>query len=429
MRRNGMVLSHVGLVLITALAAGACESGRDNGDDANAAIVRDSAGITIVENRDTDPSGIARWTVDTAPYRTIGVSMGDSVYEFARVGGVRQLPNGMIVVLNGRGESAFELRFFDSTGKHIATHGRHGEGPGEFRWVNFVGSVGGDTVIAVDFPNSRLSWVSASAGYLRSSRLDENGFRKVVGEDAYGMIETMTPLGDSLYAVKAFRRMPNATSPFERGTSFHIVDLGAGTAHEVARYAGTAAKRLRLTGGNVSIQPPNAGEPVHVVDVPRRRVCAAITTTTEITCVEADGTRRVIRWRADNVPYTDEDRRLFEERVRTAWSRPGASPTDANQIIAATERPARHNPFTTLQIDAEGNFWILEPLLDAMGKRGGQYRVLAADGELIAFADSFPARNLGLGQRVHIGSRTVVRVVPDADDVPMVGLFTIRKPE
>ena len=429
MTRQGIPLAQVGRIVLLPLALGGCEAGRGDRERETGATVRDSAGITIVENPAADPAEVSRWTIDTTPYRTIGVTMGDSAYEFASIGGVRQLPNGMIVVLNGRGEAAFEFRFYDSTGRHVATHGRRGEGPGEFRWVNYFGSVGGDTVIAVDFPNSRLNWVSASAGYLRSSRLDENGFKKLVGDDAYGMIETMVPLDDSLYAVKAFRRMPDATSPFERGTSFHIVDPAANVSHEVVRYPGTPATRLRLAGGNVSIQPANTGEPAHVVDVERRRVCGAITTVTEIICVGADGKRRVIRWTTEAVPYTDEDRHHFEERVRAAWTRPGASPTDANQIIAATERPAHHNPFTTLQIDTEGNLWILEAALDDARNRAGRYRVLDPDGELIAFADSFPARNTGLGRSVHVGSETVVRVIRNEDDVQMVGLFRIRKPD
>src|SRR5688500_8959940 len=164
--------------LAIALGAVACDAdssaGRASGD---AFTVRDSAGVTIAENTAVEPAGIARWEVDSTPSVTIGVSMGDSAYELSSVGGVRRLPNGMIVVLNGKGESKFECRFYDSAGAHIVTHGRRGQGPGEYRWVNFFGSVGGDTVIGVDFPNSRLNWVSASKGHLRSSRLDENAFR------------------------------------------------------------------------------------------------------------------------------------------------------------------------------------------------------------------------------------------------------------
>src|SRR5215213_3771042 len=88
---------------------------------------RDSAGVTIVDNAEVDVASLPHWAVDTMPSLTIGATTGDSAYEFGSIKGVSQLPNGMIVVLNGQGELAFELRFYDSTGKHIVTHGRRGQ--------------------------------------------------------------------------------------------------------------------------------------------------------------------------------------------------------------------------------------------------------------------------------------------------------------
>src|SRR5688500_5612796 len=105
--------------LAIALGAAACNADSSAGKSAGDAIsVRDSAGVTIVENTEAEPAGVARWVVDSTPSVTIGVSMGDSAYELSSVGGVRRLPNGMIVVLNGKGESKFEFRFYDSAGKH-----------------------------------------------------------------------------------------------------------------------------------------------------------------------------------------------------------------------------------------------------------------------------------------------------------------------
>lgn len=415
--------------LLTSVACDASNSARRSAGGAVA--VRDSAGVTIVENAEVEPADVARWAVDTTPSITIGTSAGDSAYEFARIGGVQQLPNGMIVVLNGRGEAAFEFRFYDSTGKHIATHGRLGQGPGEYRWINFFGSVGGDTVIGVDFPNSRLNWVSASRGHLRSTRLAENGFQKVLGDDAYGIVETMVPLGDSLYAVLAFRRMPNASSPSQRSQSYHIVDLAGDTALDLVRYEGPPAKMLQLSGGNrVSLRPDSTGRPAHVVDRARMRICALINSVTEISCIDRNGKRTSIRWRGEGVPYTDEDRRADDEAIRKLWGTSrGATPQDVEKILAAREPPQRHKPVAAFQMDTEGNFWILEPTLDSAGKRRSRFRVLAPDGRQIAFADSFPARNVGLDNNIHIGADAVLRVFENPDGAPVVGVFRIRKPE
>ena len=415
--------------LFMLLAAAACESGR-SGQGSGAPVTRDSAGVTIVDNTKVDPASVPKWSVDTTPSITIGTTAGDSAYEFASIGGVQQLPNGMIVVLNGRGEAKFEFRFYDSTGKHIATHGRLGQGPGEYRWINFFGPAGGDTVIGVDFPNSRLNWVSASKGHIRSARLAENGFQKLLGDDAYGIVETMVPLGDSLYAVLAYRRMPNSSSPFDRGQSYHIVDLTADTALDLVRYDAPPTNRLQLSGGNrVGLRPDSAGRPAHVVDRARVRICALTTSRAEISCIDRSGKRTSIRWRDERVPYTEEDRRADDEATRRTWSAREVTPQDIEKILAAHEPAQHHKPVAAFQMDTEGNFWILEPALDSAGKRRSRFRVLAPEGRQIAFADSFPARNVGLDNSIHIGDDAVLRAFENADGAPVVGVFRIRKPD
>jgi hypothetical protein len=410
------------------LAATACET-RGSDDEANdAPVIRDSSGVRIVDNSDVDPAGIPHWSIDTTPSVTIGTTAGDPAHEFGSVSGVRQLPNGMIVLLTGQGEAAFEFRFFDSTGKHIATHGRRGQGPGEYRWVNFFGTTGGDTLIAVDFPNKRLNWLSVSQGYLRSVMLDETAFKKVLGDDASGLVELMVPLGDSLYAIHAFRETPGTGGQLQSGRSFHLLDLEAGKSVDLLRHDDPPAKQIQLSTGPSVVWPVNAPSPSHVVDRERGRICAGVSSTPEISCVDTAGRRIRMRWRAEMVPYTADDRRLYEERLRNSrrGSRFGA-PQDLEKIIAAAEFPERHNAFTALQTDTEGNFWILEYTLDASGARKSRFRVLDPEGRHVAFADAFPIRTFGHDATVHIGERAVARRFENADGAEIIGLFTIRR--
>jgi hypothetical protein len=414
------------LVLTTATVFGGCDRAEDR---SSGFATRDSAGVTIAENGEVDPATVARWSVDSVPTRTIGVAMGDSAYEFNNLGSVQRLPNGMILVLNGQGEAAFEFRFYDSTGKHVATHGRRGQGPGEHRWINFVGSVGGDTVVGVDFPNSRLSWVSASAGFLRSSRLDENGFRRVLGDTTSGIVETLVPFGDSLYAAKAFRPVPGDNDPFRRTTSFHIVDLARGAAFDVARYDDMPMRQIQLRGRPTPVRPRDAGELVHVVDRTRRRMCAGITTTAELSCVDRDAKRLIIRWPGDPLPYTDADNAEFERNFRAMRTGSRVTPGDIETLLGAMGRPERHPAFNVLQLDTEGNFWLLEYSLDGSNRRRSRFRILDPNGRQIAFADSFPTPRVGFGYGIHIGDRSILRVLRDADGVSTIGVFPIRKPE
>ena len=411
------------LMLAILLLVHACDRGTGAGAANRQPSVRDSAGVTIVENGDPDPRTVAAWRIDTLAVLTIGAS-ADPAYQFNRIGSIQQLPNGMILVMDGRGEAAFEFRFYDSLGRHVATHGRSGQGPGEHRWINFVGSVGGDTVVGVDFPNSRLSWVSASAGYLRSARLDESQFRMVIGDSASGIVESMVPLGDSVYAVAAARYGQQG------GTSYHIVDLAKGTVHDAGLYEDPPLKEVEIAGRRTRVWPLGSGGPQRVVDRGRRRLCSAITSKTEILCVDADGRRRIIRWTTAPVPYTDDDHEEYARGFRELrLTRRGMSPQDVEAWLSAMGRPEHHLPFTVLQIDPEGNFWLKEQVRDESRERRMRFRVLDPEGRQIAFADSFPTPPMGFGYGIHIGRASVLRVVRDSDDVPAIAKFVIRKPD
>jgi hypothetical protein len=415
------------IVSLSCVLCGVLACAASGGEEAATAVIRDSAGVTIVENPFVEPADIGFWHVDSVPALTIGVLDGEPAYEFGSIKSVRQLPNGMIVVLDGRGESAFEFRFFDSTGKHIATHGRSGMGPGEFRWVNFFGTAGGDTIVAVDFPARRISWLSASLGYLRSSMVDEPRYKQLLGEDVSNIAEGMVPLGDSLYAIKAYRRRADAATPFGgRFVQYDIVNLAADTTIRIAQYdEGGAFVRLQLSRGisnmSTEIETPIG---VHVVDRTRRALCAATTRVTQLVCADSRGTRRIVRWTHTPVEFTADDRREIEDRIR------GASyygPGDADKIIAVFVWPTHYNPIRALQIDADGNFWILEYMRDEAGTRTLRFRVLNPDGEHIAFATGYETSPYGLNNAIEIGSNRVLRRITNADGVEQIASFTIRK--
>lgn len=413
-------------ILVVTLAVGACTPPDDSARTGET-TTRDSAGVTIVES--ATPAGIAWWRIDSVPDVSIGdPEVADTAAEFGSIGGTSTLPDGRVVVLDGRGESAYEFRVFDSAGKHIVTHGRHGQGPGEYQWVNFFGPDGGDTITAVDFPSRRLNWLSVSKGFLRSVQLDEAELNKVVGGDAYGLVESMTPLGDSLYAIAAFRRAADGASIRDRSRSFHIVDLTTKTAHNLTTLDEPRAKSVVIGGRPTSVYPVQAGEPAFVVDRTRQRICAMITRVTQIQCIDSRGKRLTIRWRTDSVPFTKADRDATEAQYRSNLVKYGRfKGADVDAFVGAVEWPNTHAPISVLQNDPDGNFWILEPYLTASGERKDRYRVLSPDGVHLAFADPFPARSVGLMDETHIGSRVIVRPVETPDGGQTVGIFRIRK--
>jgi hypothetical protein len=96
---------------------------------AQAPVVRDSAGVRIVEN---DPSVLDErtpWRIGEEPLLSIGVQDGAQAYLFTAVRGATVLPDGTIAVTD---LASYNVRLFDSSGAHLRTIGRQGQGPGEF---------------------------------------------------------------------------------------------------------------------------------------------------------------------------------------------------------------------------------------------------------------------------------------------------------
>ncbi len=134
-----------------------------------AAVIRDSAGIRIVENPALAPNAPPLWTVEAEPRVDIGVLEGDEAYQLSQVGGAVRLSDGRIVVANGGSQ---ELRFFDATGEHLTTAGRKGGGPGEFEQLGSVLALSGDTVAAYDWSVRRVSLFDAEGRFVRSFTLE-----------------------------------------------------------------------------------------------------------------------------------------------------------------------------------------------------------------------------------------------------------------
>jgi hypothetical protein len=91
-------------------------------------LVRDSAGVVIVENR-IAPGDAPEWALSPQPELSIGVAQGALEYQLHRVGGVATLDDGAVALVNaGTGE----VRIFEPDGSFRLAMGRSGEGPGEF---------------------------------------------------------------------------------------------------------------------------------------------------------------------------------------------------------------------------------------------------------------------------------------------------------
>jgi hypothetical protein len=67
-----------------------------------------------------------------------------------------------------------QLRIYDADGTFLRRMGREGEGPGEFRFMQIMGTLGPDTLVVLDGSQRRISFFDTQAGFLFQANVQEN---------------------------------------------------------------------------------------------------------------------------------------------------------------------------------------------------------------------------------------------------------------
>ena len=186
----GIVLNRLrtlafGLLALT-LASGC---GLEEAKESPAYLVRDSAGIEIVESRRAAWETGEGWRVGAEAIVRIGMVEGDPAYQFSGITGGARLTSGGVVVADGGSQ---EVRFFDSDGTILKTVGRPGGGPGEFTGLSGLGKDGAGSLWVYDFSLRRVTWVDGSG--------EITGLTSLGMEPA--MLNPVGPLPDKTFALK-----------------------------------------------------------------------------------------------------------------------------------------------------------------------------------------------------------------------------------
>lgn len=135
-------------------------------------IVRDSAGIQIVESSQRMWAEGEGWTVDPTPIVDLTTSGTGLLHEFYQVMDAARLPDGGIAV-----GLVDEVRLFSPEGEYVRTVGREGEGPGEFRYIAKVESTAPDSLLILDSGLRRASLFGPDRELVQTSRIDVSPLR------------------------------------------------------------------------------------------------------------------------------------------------------------------------------------------------------------------------------------------------------------
>ncbi|WP_420127741.1 6-bladed beta-propeller [Longimicrobium sp.] len=385
------------------------------GGDAAAAgpSVRDSAGIRIVQNDAPAWKQGQEWRVSAEPVTDIGVAEGDVHQQFARIADAQRLSDGTLLVADGQ---ANELRAFDAQGKYLRTVGRSGGGPGEFKAVELMYLLPGDTVAVFDYMGGRLSYFAPTGAFVRGVTL----------QPVDGKLPPR-PLGffsDGRMLVKPLYNPNFVDSPRRtRDTVALAVYSAAGTqAASLGRVPGEES--VTITGGEggnqmmVRDQPPFGLATSFAVQ--GTRLLVGDPARYELVERRPDGAvARLIRRAGEREPVTQADRDAAIALRRERMDDPRFRQIQ-EQLIKGITFPEHKPFFTDLRMDPAGNAWVRRP---ADPDAETPWDVFDAEGRLLGTVTT-PA-----GLRVtQIGADFIVGTWSDEMDVPHVRVHRLEKP-
>lgn len=387
---------------MSALAAFACT----DAGGGPAATVRDSAGVTIVEN----PAVLAErplWAVAPDPMVEIGTVEGDDPYQLSRVVSATRLSGGGILIANAGTQ---ELRFYDAAGRHLVSVGREGAGPGEFQGLGMAVVGAGDTIAAYDFNLRRLSYFAPDGTFARSVTLRfEEGFPIPIGPVAHG----------GWLSNRGFTFRPGATgADVIRDTlPFLLFDSTGALLDSIGRFP-QFEFYVETEGGSAWASSLPFGRSTEAAALPDG-FYAGHTERYEITRYSlAAVPERVIRLERAPVPVTDTDvSALKDERLEDAqqqWRQ------RTERMFQQMPIPSTFPAFSDLSVDADGNLWVLD--YARPGDDGRHWTVFSADGRALGRVETPP------GLRVlEIGRDYVLGVWQDELDVEYVRMHRLER--
>jgi len=117
-------------------------------------IVRDSAGLTLVESPGPSTDDDLSWALDSVPRLDIGALDGPPELQLYQVRGAIRLEDGGVAVLNA---GTREVRLYGPDGRYLGSMGGQGDGPGELNNPASLHRWAGDSLAVWDVRTRRLT--------------------------------------------------------------------------------------------------------------------------------------------------------------------------------------------------------------------------------------------------------------------------------
>jgi hypothetical protein len=318
-------------------------------------VVRDSAGVTIVENFGPSWGRSQAWTLSQVPLLEIGDSSRGEDYTIIRAMGALRFADGTIVVANAGTQ---EVRWYDGTGSFLTSAGRTGRGGVTFSSLEWLGRFGEDAALAYDAMNLRTS-IFAHDGTLLSSGSLIVMFQETPG-DVRGVFadSTLLVVRGARHWVRAMQGQPNAPQGLRRGPliAFRYAYRDGSFLNDIGSYPGS--EQIFRTGRTqiVHVTPRPFGRDA-VLAVTGNDLYVGTEDEYEIRIVNnLDSLTGLVRLARDNAPVTQEHIDRYKgARLTNVHPRERA---DREAELDSLPYPETMPAYEALLIDTEGNLWV-----------------------------------------------------------------------
>jgi hypothetical protein len=373
-------------------------------------VTRDSAGIQIVENAAPLWKEGQEWKLSAEPELDIGEAEGAPESLLGRVRTALRRSDGTLVVANGGTQ---EIRFYEASGRYLRAVGREGEGPGEFRSLDWLALLPGDSLLAYDQRLRRLSVFSPEGAFVQSSALE--------GSPEGGLPHPMAAFADGSLLVKTSRALGSnqvRSGPIRSPVLFSRYSAVGEPLDSIAVLPGDEGY-VKSDGPTILIMSLLLGRSTGSA-VSGNRVYLGSSDAFQIGLYSPSGQlERLIRRRGAPRPVTDEDvRRLREQRIDAGggadWQR------QVDQILQEMPIPETRPAFAGFKADDDGNLWVRETTVPG---EPALWTVFDTEGRMLGsvrWPDYF--------RPTHIGRDFVVGIARDELDVEHVLVYGLEKP-
>jgi len=303
-------------------------------------VIRDSAGIAIVEN----PS--QPW-VEEAPdaheVLRIGSTEGDPATQFGLIASIAVAENGTIYVLDQQNR---RVRVFNAAGGFVREMGRAGAGPGELSdFAVAVMLARADTVVVADPGNRRFTRFAPGGG-------PAGDFPMPFPPGTLPQRFAMLPDGRIL---EMARTESTPDRPELRDDVFVRVDRNGAIVDTIHRMPTSRSVRFEGAVMRFSAYDP---EPHWTLDR-QGQLYTGMTGEYRIEIRTVDGSlRSVVTREHSNQPITEADQRAFLNMLRRTLTDQHVDPALIAQMISGMSFAAHYPAFALFQPGPRGTLWV-----------------------------------------------------------------------